>query len=145
VSTAQTPITVFLAAYRTYLTYGAYLGQQADNFPLLRNWGAKIEVYVSSGTAINSSLWGNSSGHVVLSVTHASDGGRLELFNKTTSYSSNDTVSGFYGNFEKIGCTTNANQKSTGNMYEILIYNSVLSQADRETVATYLMTKWGIS
>lgn len=138
---ASAPVTVFLAAYRTYNSYGTYLGS-SKFAPSLINYGANIEFHTSTNETSSSILWGTTSGLMVLAVTHVSDGGALHIYDKNISYASADKT-GTFGGFTNIGKSNYG--KLSDNIYEIIIYNSVLAQADMEAVTTYLMTKWGIS
>jgi hypothetical protein len=47
------------------------------------------------------------------------------------------------GTFDSVG--RNQSAYITGDICEIILYNTVLSDADRAGVETYLITKWGIS
>lgn len=138
---ASAPVTVFLAAYRTYNKYETYLGY-SGSVPSLRNYAPAIEAITSTNQTRSSELWGRTSGHMVLAVTHVSNGGALDIYDKNISYASADKT-GTFGGFNTIG--SSASQKLSDNIYEIIIYNSVLAQADMEAVTTYLMTKWGIT
>lgn len=68
----------------------------------------------------------------------------------TTNYSLNGTLSSFNmpnaGYFVGKGRTATADLTPwTGDIAELIVYDSALSDADRSAVESYLMAKWGIS
>ena len=71
------------------------------------------------------------------------NGGATQSNNSSTNAASTSNAS----NDLRIGSFHNLNTSYTfgGDIAEIIIYNSALSDTDREAVENYLMTKWGIS
>jgi hypothetical protein len=142
--TAQTPVTVFIASYRPYNVYGRVTLASASYHG--RMYGATAFKTSGSNETTNNMGTTNSVNMIIVG-THASDGGEFKVYNKKT-IRIDGTGNGYYGAFSYLGRLTSAvNETTSGtpiHIYEILVYNSVLSQSDRETVTDYLSTKWAI-
>ena len=71
--------------------------------------------------------------------TNGSTGG------SSTSNASRDAVLGRYVGYPGAGGAPDSDQYSNGDMCEIIIYNTALSDANRALVESYLLAKWGIT
>jgi hypothetical protein len=63
-----------------------------------------------------------------------------QLASVTSGNAVTNAASGTWTHVGSVGATVHS-----GNLCEIIVYNSALSDTDRATVESYLMTKWGIT
>lgn len=92
---------------------------------------------------VNTNFNNNSSGTATL--THYQNGTLLGTFTYTTSSTTNNYQTGLTTSIGGRGLTaTTYSEYSAGNFMELLLYNSGVTQADRQLIEGYLAWKWGL-
>jgi hypothetical protein len=124
-------------------------------FAIIRNGGNDVATVVSTATVPQNSYFLLSATGIPNSGTAANrlasriNGGSLLSNTSTgtssTSNASRDFVIGRFLAYPGIGGSPEVDMYGNGDICEVVIYNSALSDTDRAAVESYLLAKWGIT
>lgn len=140
----STGITLFMVLYPTSVASGGTRILSASSLQIY-NYGTPTKVGIYTGTALESSILYATSPSFVLSATIQTS--LVQIFSNGILAGSNTSASTTYTSF-MIGnfiSGPDAAYAYIGLMGEVIIYNNVLTIAQRTQVETYLMDKWKIA
>jgi fibronectin-binding autotransporter adhesin len=105
---------------------------------LLGYWGGYQDVAYFEGWLTGQTVRANTAAHLYE--------GTVDAFGNAVAYSSGNVIGASSGkngpNGLELGGGLNGSELSQGSVGELLVYNTVLSTADRQAVESYLMSKW---
>jgi hypothetical protein len=145
INLASSANTVFVVTRLTGTTNGRVLTCNLDsggNNWLLGHHGGTSNAYYAEGWVYDSS-GASTSFQIYMGDWSGSSTDLANFYINGTAYATNNTAASAGPN--KLGINYYSNETSTCEVAEIVVFNRVLSTAERRLVDTYLGQKWGIS
>ena len=145
-----TNYTAFAVGYTSVNGWGRLLnGSSVDAYFFLGtgNGVTQYATFVGNGagwndTAANLPTTSVASACIMEMTNDGTSTGLIPYVNATAQTAKNGSTASFMGFI--LGCSNGFNQPWGGYIAEVLIYKSVLSTTDRQTVEGYLASKWGL-
>lgn len=129
------------------LDYGLYLGPANSGLGAVIAISQELGIRVNSGYRIFNQSNEDGSHAIISAVQDGTNISNYSMWKNGSALSATSTLSrelnigaGIY-----IGAHANNTNWHNGDIAEIIVYNSALSTSDRQSVESYLSTKWGIS